>query len=171
MLTDYNEKLEVYLNEDQELQRRLQGFKNFSGVPNGHYKRAREQGVRAIDRAVRCYPFGGESQIKDGDIIGINFKEGSEIYKLSVSVKNGQFVVKDKAAKNPHLKLAFSKDIFKNAILGRYRWVWLFGHADVKLEHSSELPHSDWITILEILVAMQELVEFDPEMWKKVESL
>ena len=31
MLSDFNNKLEVFLNNDPELQRRLKGFKHFSG--------------------------------------------------------------------------------------------------------------------------------------------
>ena len=41
---------------------------------------------------------------------------------------------------------------------------------EVKLTHSDKLPHSDWVTILEICVTMQELVEFDKEAWEIVEN-
>ena len=44
------------------------------------------------------------------------------------------------------------------------------GMDDVKITFSDNLPHSDWITILEVLVAMQEVVEFDKELWDKVEN-
>jgi hypothetical protein len=66
--------------------------------------------------------------------------------------------------------VGLSKQLFKDAILGRYRWVWLFGMDEVELTYSDGLPHSDWVTILEICVTMQELVEFDKELWQAVQN-
>ncbi|MFC1669473.1 SCP2 sterol-binding domain-containing protein [Spirochaetota bacterium] len=170
MLNDFNKKLQVFLNNDPELQRRLEGFKHFSGVPNGHYKRARELGVRAVDRAVRCYPFGGKSLLDKSELVSITINDGKGVNTVLISLKDKKFSVAGKDGKKPHLTLELSTEKFKKAILGRYRWIFLFGMKDVKLEHSQGLPHSDWVTILEVLVAMQELVEFDPDMWKTVES-
>lgn len=170
LLVDFNIKLESYLNSDQELQRRLKGFKTFSGIPDGHYKRARQEGDQAIVRAVRCYPFGGKSLLKDCEIIGIHIKNGDEAAKLVVSLHRGKFSVKNANWANPHLTLELSKELFKKAVLGRYRWLWLIGIDEVKIQYSTRLPHSDWITIFEILVAMQELVEFDPKLLEKIES-
>ena len=170
LLVDFNIKLESYLNADQELQRRLKGFKTFSGIPDGHYKRARQEGDQAIVRSVRCYAFGGESLLKDCEIIGIHIRNSDEETKFVISLHRGKFSVKSANWVNPHLTLELSKELFKKAVLGRYRWLWLIGMDEVKVQYSTELPHSDWITIFEILVVMQELVEFDPELLEKIES-
>ena len=169
MLKDFNKKYEDYLNADGELQRRLKGFKTFSGKPDGHYKRARSEGEKAVARAVRCYPFGGESLIgENSEIIGINITGTDE--KLLISLINEKFSVKSDNWKKPFLAISLPLEKFKKAVLGRYRWIWLLGLDDVEVSYSEEIPHSDWVTIFEILVAMQELPEFDNTLIDKVEG-
>ncbi len=169
MLKDFNKKFEDYLNADGELQRRLKGFKTFSGMPDGHYRRAREEGEKAIARAVRCYPYGGKSLIgNNNDIIGIDINDSDE--NMLISLVNGKFSVKKSNWQKTFLSISLPLEKFKKAILGRYRWIWLLGLDDVEVSYCEELPHSDWITILEILVAMQELPEFDNTLIEKVEG-
>ena len=86
MLTDYLKKLEEYLNADQEISRRLEGFKTFSGPPDGHYRRAREQGGSAAARAVRCYPFGGTSRLEDGEMIGMRLRRVKDASSFVISL-------------------------------------------------------------------------------------
>ncbi len=171
MLTEFNRKLEDYLNRDQELQRRLKGFKTFSGPPDGHYRRSRAEGSKAIARAVKCYPFGGESLLQDCAVVEISIIDGPGQARCKIFLKDRVFSVNSNGAKAPHLALALTKDLFIKTILGRHRWLWVIGMDDVKVNYSSSLPHSDWVTILEILVTLQELVEFDSEMWEKIENL
>jgi hypothetical protein len=171
MLDAFTTKLETYLNTDEELQRRLAGFKHFSGVPDGHYKRARAQGISAVARAVKCYPFGGKSLLGDCEIVGIHIDGLKENNSFAISLKDQKFSIENGDWKNPHLTIALSKELFKKTVLGRYRWLWTIGMEEVKIGHSDGLPHSDWVTILEVLVAMQELVEFDKELWQTIESL
>ena len=171
MLAEFNQRFEDYLNSDQELQRRLEGFKTFCGVPDGHYHRARQGGVKTIARAVKCYPFGGESLLKDCEVIAIRITDDTAIENCVVTLKDGVFSVGNDSKEKPHLALELSKTLFSRTLLGRHRWLWVMGMDEVKVNYSTELPHSDWVTILEILVAMQELAEFDSEMWKKIESL
>jgi hypothetical protein len=163
-------KYEDYLNADPELGRRLKGFKNFSGMPDGHYDRARQEGKSAQVRAIRCYPFGGSSQLDDCNVIGITVKEGGTEIFMVISLSNSVFSVKAKAAENPKLNLVMTKELFTRTILGRYRWMWVIGMDEVEVSWSSELPHSDWVTILELLVTMQELVEFDPDLLDMIEK-
>jgi len=169
-IQEFIKKYEDYLNADPELGHRLKGFKNFSGVPDGHYSRARQQGQSAQVRAVRCYPFGGSSQLNDSDLIGITVKDGSSEVPFVVSLNNFKFSVKPGAADNPKLDLELTKDLFIRTLLGRYRWMWVIGMEEVKVSWASGLPHSDWVTILEMLVVMQELVEFDPDLLERVDS-
>ncbi len=170
MLDTFTKKLETYLNTDEELQRRLKGFKNFSGQPDGHYERARAEGDSALARAVRCYPFGGESEIKNCEVVGVRIEDGDKDLPFVIRLDGQTFSVTSGSFDNPLLGLSLSKKLFKEVILGRYRWVWLFAMDEVKLTHSDKLPHSDWVTILEICVTMQELVEFDKELWEIVEN-
>jgi len=170
LLTQFIKQYEAYLNGDAELQRRLIGFKNFSGLPDGHYTRARSQGDSAQVRAVRCYPFGGESLLADCDVISITVKDEQEETGIVVTVSDTAFSVASGSAENPRLGLVLSKELFKRTVLGRYRWMWVIGMDEVGVTYAEGLPHSDWVTILEILVAMQELIEFDPELLEKVEG-
>jgi len=170
-IPEFIKKYEDYLNADPELKRRLKGFKNFSGMPDGHYTRARSQGESAQVRAVRCYPFGGSSQLGNCDVIGITVKDESSESLLAVSLNNNTFSVTASAAKTPRLHLALTKDLFVRTVLGRYRWMWVISMDEVEVSYSSDLPHSDWVTILEMLVAMQELVEFDPDLLEKIAKI
>jgi hypothetical protein len=170
-LTEFTQKLETYLNNDEELRRRLNGFKTFSGIPDGHYLRARQEGASACVRAVRCYPFGGTSLLVSSALIGLGIHDDSETVRFAVSLSEGKFSVKNDSWTDPHLTVELSKELFKKTILGRHRWVWVLGMDDVTITFSPQLPHSDWVTILEILVAMQELVEFDPELMCAIEGL
>ena len=140
-------------------------------MPDGHYQRARNQGISAVARAVKCYPFGGESSIQDGELIGINIPDADGDSRVLVSMKDKIFRVKSNDWKKPHLTLELSKDLFKKAILGRYRWLFLMGKDEVKITYSDDLPHSDWITLLEILAVMQELAEFDADIWNSIENM
>jgi hypothetical protein len=170
-MLEFNEKYEIFLNNDPELQRRLKGFKAFSGLPDGHYKRARDQGISAVARAVKCYPFGGESQFGNDELIGIDIKGVKKGGKFVIALKDGQFTIKSGNWKKPHLTVALSAELFKKTVLGRYRWLWTIGMDEVEIAYSETLPHSDWVTLLEVLVAMQELVEFDKGLWEKIEKL
>jgi hypothetical protein len=170
-LTEFTHKLETYLNRDEELRRRLNGFKTFSGIPDGHHLRARQEGVSACVRAVRCYPFGGTSLLASGAVIGLSIHDDREAARFVISLSEGKFSVKNDNWTNPHLTMELSKELFKKTILGRHRWVWVLGMDEVTITFSRHLPHSDWITILEILVSMQELVEFDPELMTAIEGL
>jgi len=170
-LVDFYRRLESYLNADEELARRLKGFKTFSGLPDGHYERARREGPKALVRAVRCYPFGGTSLLNQSNVVGIQVQDTDYSAQFSVALLDHTFSVKGGDEGTPHLQITLSRELFKKVLLGRYRWVWLLGMDEVKVDYAHNLPHSDWITILEVLVAMQELVEFYPDFLKAVEQL
>jgi hypothetical protein len=104
-------------------------------------------------------------------VIGLGIHDDSETVRFAVSLSEGKFSVKNDSWTDPHLTVELSKELFKKTILGRHRWVWVLGMDDVTITFSRQLPHSDWVTILEILVAMQELVEFDPELMCAIEGL
>jgi len=171
MLSRFPAKLEQYLSSDQELGRRLQGFKTFSGKPDGHHRRARQQGEPAIARAVRCYPFGGTTELDGAEVIAIHLNDRETDNHITIALRDRSFKVTQTPARTPLLSLDLSTELFKKALLGRYRWLWLMGMDEVGLTYSRDLPHSDWITILEILVAMQEMAELDPEMWRQLTDL
>ena len=169
-MSEYCIQLETFLNADQELKRRLAGFKTFSGTPDRHYHRAREQGISAVARAVKCYPFGGKSLLGDGNMIGISILDGGKRSTIVIGKENRAFSVSTGEVDNVHLKLELAADLFWRTVLGRYRWLYVFAMDGVKVDCASHLPHSDWVTLLEMLVAMQELVEFEPNLWAEIES-
>ena len=84
--------------------------------------------------------------------------------------QRGKFSIAQGPWKSPHLTISLSKELFKKTVLGRYRWLWTMGMDGVEITYSEGLPHSDWVTILEVLVAMQELVEFDKALWQWIEN-
>jgi len=169
MIENFIKQYETYLNKDKELNRRLSGFRTFSGIPDGHYRRARQEGNKCPARAVKCYPFGGESHLVDDELVGIELSDSHE--KFVVSLKGDSFTIKIRDWKNPHLTIRLSKELFRRTVLGRHRWLWVIGMDEVEITHSEGLPHSDWVTILEVLVVMQEAVEFEPELWRQIENL
>lgn len=170
MITEFGQHLEEYLSNDAELARRLTGFKTFSGLPDGHFTRAREEGISAVARGVRCYPFGGKSQLEAGEILGVGIQDKGNTSHLVVHLAENTFSIKTTPWDKPLLTITLSKELFVKTLLGRHRWLWTMAMDDVQLTYHEGLPHSDWVTILEILVTMQELVEFKPELWQKIEN-
>jgi hypothetical protein len=166
-----NQKFEDFLNNDAELKRRLDGFKSFSGTPDGHYRRARAEGISAVARAVKCYPFGGSSLLGDCELVGIRIKDATGESSFSIALCDKRFSIKSGDWNKPHLTIGLSKELFKQTVLGRYRWLWTIGMDEVEITCSETLPHSDWVTILEVLVALQEAVEFDKSLWEAIERL
>ena len=170
MYYEFNSLIESYLNSDPELERRLDGFYTFSGTPDGHYRRAREEASSAVARAVRCYPFGGKSLLEGRDLIEIRVRGASDDgYKgICLALERGRFKLMDRAGESPCLRLEIPAETLRLALLGRYRWLWLFSLDEVTVHAVDDLPHSDWITLLEILVAMQELVERDRDAFLRL---
>ncbi len=169
MIESFIKQYETYLNNDPELGRRLAGFQHFSGTPDAHYTRARQEGNRCLARAVKCYPFGGKSHLSNDELVAIELKDTS--LKFVISLLDSRFAINTGNWENPHLTIRLSKELFCRTVLGRHRWLWVMGMDEVEVTHSDSLPHSDWVTILEVLVAMQEVVEFEPELWKQIENL
>jgi hypothetical protein len=56
-------------------------------------------------------------------------------------------------------------------ITTRYRVVWALADDRTKLSWMEGIGHSDWITILEVLVVAQEVVDRYPEMWDLLERV
>jgi hypothetical protein len=169
MLAGFEQKLERYLNDDGELGRRLEGFKTFSGTPDGHYSRARKEGAAAVARAVRCYPFGGESRLS-GALISIRVSDRSDA-DLHIRLDDGAFSVRRSGGDQACLRLKLPSSLLARTILGRHRWLWTLGMDEVEVGYREDLPHSDWVTLLEVLVAMQELAELDAEVLERVAAL
>jgi hypothetical protein len=103
-------------------------------------------------------------------MVGVSVEGESTQDQFAISLENKHFSVKGGPWGQPHLTIELKDHLFWKTILGRYRWLWVFGMEGVTVGHANHLPHSDWVTLLEILVAMQEIVEFDPELWKQIES-
>ncbi len=170
MLSEYLEKYENVLNTDQELYRRFKGFKTFSGLPDGHYLRARKQGIDCVARAVRCYPFGGISQLNKRELIGLYIPDNKDNDSIVISRSENKFFVRLTHCEAPYLTITIPKEIFKKTVMGRHRWIWTLSMNEVSVATSETLPHSDWITLFEILVIMQEMVEFDIDLLHKMEN-
>lgn len=180
--SEFLKKWEEYLNNDGELRRRISkdikvrsevAAKTFAGMPDGHYEYARQLQAKykiwPRFMALRHYPFGGTTQLDGKDVIEI-VVPGKLAF--SVSLENEVFRIREgKAIKPPCLSVEMPVDVLKDMLTTRHRVLWCLADPRNKVKCVDGLPHGDWITIFEILVTLQEVVDMDPKMRKIVESL
>ncbi len=169
-------KWEDYLNRDGELKRRLAGFKTFSGLPGGHAKRAQKlrdkykTWPKAMGEA--CYPHPGKSIIDGKDLIELKvLLSNSRFLHYTLSLRGKKFNIRDGAGNNPCIKIEIPVDLFRDLALTNDRLFWVLADDRCKVYCTNNLPHSDWITIFETLVCLQEIVDVDKEAKEIVENL
>lgn len=156
-----------FMNDDQELKRRLNGFKKFSGVPGFRAERARVLGwPRAMGTGP--YPHGGQSHLDGKEIVELSVPG---IFNYTIVLKNKKFSFNEKKAKDPVLGIEMPLQLMKETLLSKQRWVWAIADPSAKITYMEGIPHSDWVTIFEVLVCFQELSDFHPELKKVVEAL
>ncbi|MDI9619205.1 MAG: hypothetical protein QFX33_00065 [Candidatus Nezhaarchaeota archaeon] len=163
-------ELENYLNDDQELKRRLKPFRTFCGGPcpypgPGPYPPPNLAFDPTGWSRARGYP---SSILIGRDLIQVDV-EGRSVYTISLS-EEGVFKVEMRPAKNPILEVALPIFLFKELVLGKHRVIWALSDPKVRVRHSNGISLSDWVTVLEIFACMQELVERRPDLWRIVEE-
>lgn len=163
-LEEFMNKWVDFLNKDEELKRRIKGFKGFCGKPGLRAERAkllkwpREMGTA-------CYPHPGRSMLDGRNLIELNIPE---IGVYTIRLKDGKFSVEKGKAENPCLRIEIPLFLLKDTFLSKHRWLWVLADDQVKVKCDKELPHSDWITIFEVLVCAQELLEMDTGIRRSV---
>jgi len=159
----FMEKWIDFLNKDEELKRRLKGFKGFCGKPGPRAERAKMLGWPR-DMGVACYPHPGKSMLDGRDLVELSIEANT----YTIRLENGKFDLRKGKSENPCLRVKMPLPLFRDTLLSRHRWLWALADDQVKVECDNSLPHSDWITIFEVLVCAQELLEMDIEMRRSV---
>jgi hypothetical protein len=174
-LDPFISKWEELLNKDEELKRRLQEFPEWHGGPvpypgEGPYPPPLYGGP--FDPSEWTKKRGYRSTILKGkDLIQITVPDKQLSLVVSLS-EDGVFTVKKGVTtKKPCLSIEMPWDLFKDMLTTRYRVVWALADDRTKLSWMEGIGHSDWITILEVLVVAQEVVDRYPEMWDLLERI
>lgn len=160
------------LNGDGELKRRLKPYRTFMGGPLPYI------GPGPYPRPIPTHDPTGWTKAKGYPKPAL---EGKELIELSVpklftytfELKEGKFIIKEGSATGrPILRVRMPLDVFKEMILTKQRVIWALADPRNDLECIwPEIGWSDWITVLEILVIGQELVERVSTMWDLIEGL
>jgi hypothetical protein len=172
----------TYLNNDGEIKRRVSNDKtirddlterNFAGTPSGHYEHARaleKKHDRVWPRSMGLlhYPHGGKSMLDGKDLIELSVPSQ---FTYTISLKDGMFRIRNGKGDHPCLSAEMPLSVLKELLLTRHRVVYALADPRNKITCTSQIPHGDWITIFEILVTGQEVVDMDPKMCEIVESL
>ncbi|MEM2454937.1 MAG: hypothetical protein QXL85_07250 [Candidatus Bathyarchaeia archaeon] len=160
------------LNKDMELKRRLKPFKTFMGGPLPYI------GPGPYPPPIPTHDPTGWTRAKGYAKPNLDNKELIELkvdklFVYTFELKEGKFIVRAGSANGrPVLRVKMPKDVFKDMILTKQRVIWALADPRNEIECLwPEIGWSDWITVLEILVVGQELVERDPAMWDLIENL
>jgi hypothetical protein len=171
-IASFFEQWDKLLKKDEELKSRLKPWRTFAGGPTsyigpGPYPRP----IPTHDPTCWTKAKGYSKPALDGkDLIELSVPE---MFRYTFELREGKFTIrKGAAAQRPVLKVEMPLDTFKEVILTKQRVVWGLADPRNKVECMwPEIGWSDWITVLEILVIGQELVERDPAMWDLIEAL
>ncbi|MFQ5820921.1 MAG: hypothetical protein ACE5I5_13095 [Candidatus Heimdallarchaeota archaeon] len=159
-----------FLNEDEELSRRIKPFRTFCGGPcqypgPGPYPSP----CVAFDPTGWSKAEGYASSVLDGkELVELNVPGVS---KYVINLKEGKFQIQERETKECCLGVKIPMELLKEIILGRYSLLWVLADERVDVTYMPGLSLSDWTTIFEVLITAQELVETDPELWDIVEGL
>lgn len=166
------ERWSELLNKDEELGRRLKPWRTFLGGPTPYI------GPGPYPRPIPTHDPTGWTKAKGYPKSVLEGKEAIELIvpnlcQYTFAIKDGKYIVREgKASGRPILRVEMPLDTFKDVILTKQRVVWGLADPRNKIECMwPEIAYSDWITVLEMLVVGQEVVERDPTMWDFIEAL
>jgi hypothetical protein len=109
------------------------------------------------------------SKLEGRDAVEITIDENS----YTIEVKNYRFHIREGVAKTkPLLSLSMPISLFKNLVLGKRKVVTVLLDDECRVKFDTpDWNHYDGATVLEMLVAAQELVQRDSEAREAVEKL
>ncbi|MEM4203937.1 MAG: hypothetical protein QXS54_07700 [Candidatus Methanomethylicaceae archaeon] len=163
-------KYQEFLNNDPELKRRLTPYSTFCGGPApypgaGPYPPPN----LAMDPTGWTKANGYPKTILLGKEL-ITFKiRNSFAFTISLN-KNGTFSIEPRTGIDPILSVEMPSQLFKDMALGKERVVYSLADPQNSVSYKEGIAFSDWITIFEVISALQELVESDPELWQLIEG-
>jgi hypothetical protein len=171
------DEYEVFLNKDEELQRRINlrdDFESrdvfFGGHPclpgPGPYPRA----SIAYDPTNWENAKGFKRCMLDGrELVEL---EVPDAFQCIIQLNEGKFQIARKKAEDPCLSCRIPLALFKAMILGRHKIIWVLCDKSVQVETCKQrMALSDWTTILEILACAGDLAEMNPKIWEFWESM
>jgi hypothetical protein len=160
------------LEKDEEMKSRQKPWRTFAGGPTSYV------GPGPYLPPVPTHDPSGWTKAKGYSKPALEGKELMELgvpemFKYTFELKEGKYIVREGAATvRPVLRVEMPLDTFKDMVLTKQRVVWALADPRNKVECMwPEIGWSDWITVLEILVIGQELVEREPAMWDLIEAL
>lgn len=163
-------KYQEFLNDDQELKRRLSPFSTFCGGPTpypgaGPYPPPNIAMDPTGWTKARGYP---KTALLGKELITFKIKGA---FSLTITLTdNGTFKVEPKEGQSPILSVEMSSELFKNMALGKEKVVYSLANPQNSICYKEGIAFSDWITLFEVISVLQELVESDPEIWKSIEG-
>jgi hypothetical protein len=171
-LKEFLKVWEDLLNKDEELKYRIKPFRTFMGGPlpyigPGPYPRP----IPTHDPTGWTKAKGYSKPALDGkELIELNV---SKLFTCTIELKNGKFTIREgQASTRPILRVQMPPQVFKDMILTKQRVIWALADPRNNVECMwPEIGWSDWVTVLEILVIGQELVERNPAMWDAIENI
>jgi hypothetical protein len=153
---------EKYISTDRSLQKRLKRpyhYQEFYEDPPAYHG-------TATKNLARLPP----EQLEGRELIEISIPEVA--ITCVVELVEGKLRIREGRAKNAILSLEIPLDLFKRMLLTEERVTWAILDERCKLAFdSSSWTYYDGITILEILVCAQELMERDPKAAEIVSAL
>lgn len=169
-VSTFMQKWAEFLNEDEELARRIKPFDTFCGGPCPY------PGPGPYPPPSLAYDPTGWSKAKGYKSSILDGKELVELsvpgeFTYTVELKEGKFSVVEKRAKEACLSVEMPLSLLKEMILSRHHVVWALTDGRNKITHMSGISLSDWATIFEIFVTAQELVERELKLREIVEAL
>lgn len=159
-----------FLNNDEEIHRRLAGFRTFAGGPNPY------PGPGPYPPPSIAYDPTGWSKAKGYPTTVLNGKELVEItiprfYTFKIELKDGVFSITEGKAKKPCLGVEMPLSLFKEMILSEHRILWALADERNRVTYLPGLGLSDWVTIFEVLVTGQELVDMNLQLRETIKNL
>jgi hypothetical protein len=174
---DFLREYEAFLRRDQELQRRIRLGDNFElrdvffgGHPclpgSGPYPRA----SIGYDPTNWAGAKGYKQCMLDGrELVEL---EVPDAFYCVIQLKEGEFSIARKKAKDPCLSCRIPLNLFREMVLGKHKVVWVLCDKSVQVKTCTHrIALSDWTTILEVLVCAIDLTEMNPKIWKFWENL
>ncbi|MEM0054268.1 MAG: hypothetical protein QXL89_08805 [Nitrososphaeria archaeon] len=170
ILSQLIKKYQDFLNSDPELKRRLVPYSTFCGGPTpypgaGPYPPPN----LAIDPSGWTKAHGYSKTILLGKEL-ITFKI-KDFLTFTVSLdENGIFNIAPKIGVDPILSVEMPLNLFKDMVLGKERVIYALANPQNSVSYKKGIAFSDWITIFEVISALQELIESDPALWQLIEE-
>lgn len=162
IILEFTKRWEKYIQEDPALQKRLKKpfyYREFHENPPAFNGVATKDPVRLP-----------REELEGRELIEMSIPEVSATY--SVELKEGKLRIREGKAKKAILSLEIPLDLFKKMMLTEERVAWIALDERCRLNFDTpSWTYYEGLTIMEILICAQELVDKDSEIAELVRQL